>query len=275
MAGLPDPFDRTLRSLADLPGIAPAGTLTTGPDEVHLWYAFSDDAREPGLAAAYDALQTDEERARQDRFMRGQDRDLHRLTRALQRTVLSRYAKVLPADWEFARDAYDKPAVCGPTGVPWPWFNLSNTDGLVACAVSTTVPILGVDVEWTTRDMDVEPFADRFFSPIEAADLRSHPPTHQPLRFFSYWTLKEAYIKACGQGLSIPLAQFAFHLSPGGEITVTFDPRLGDDPSAWRYQLFRASEHHLAALAARVSHGRELVVRAARGTPLRDTLAGG
>lgn len=269
---LPDPFDGALRPLAELPGIAPAGILTTAPDEVHLWYAFSDDAREPALVAAYDALQTDEERARQARYVRAQDRDLHRLTRALQRTVLSRYAKVLPRDWVFVRDAYDKPTVAGPPGVPWPRFNLSNTDGLVACAVSMTVPLVGVDVEPATRHVEVEQLADRFFSPVEAADLRSRPPAHQLLRFFTYWTLKEAYIKACGQGLSIPLAQFAFHLAAGGEITVTFDPRLADDPAAWRYRLFRASEHHLAAIAARVGQGRELVVKAARCTPLRDAL---
>lgn len=274
-SSLPDPFDGALRSLADLPGITPAGTLATAPDEVHLWYAFIDEAREPALVAAYDALQTDEERARQARYLRESDRDLHRLTRALQRTVLSRYANVAPRDWVFARDTYDKPSVCGPSGVPWPRFNLSNTDGLVACAVSTTVPSLGVDVEPTTRHIEIEQLADRFFSPVEAADLRSRPPPHQTLRFFTYWTLKEAYIKACGQGLTIPLDQFAFHLAAGGDITVTFDPRLADDPAAWRYQLFRASDHHLAALAARVGHGRDLVVKAARCTPLRDALAHG
>lgn len=274
-SSLADSFDSALRSLADLPGIAPAGTLVTAPDEVHLWYAFTDDAREPALIAAYDAMQTDEERARQARYVQAKDRDLHRLTRALQRTVLSRYAKVLPRDWVFARDAYDKPSVCGPSGAPWPRFNLSNTEGLVACAVSTTVPLLGVDVEPTTRRIEVAELADRFFSPVEAADLRSQPPALQAMRFFTYWTLKESYIKACGQGLSIPLDQFTFHLAASGEITVSFDPRLADDPAAWRYRLFRASDHHLAAVAARVGPGRELIVKAARCTPLRDALAHG
>ena len=271
----PDGFDRTLGSLADLPGITPSGTLATAPGEVHLWYAFTEDARDPALIAAYDAMQTDEERARQARYVQVKDRDLHRLTRALQRTVLSRYAPVAPRDWVFARDSYDKPSICGPSGVPWPRFNLSNTEGLVACAVSTTVPFLGVDVEPTTRHIEVDQLADQFFSAIEAADLRSRPRAHQAMRFFTYWTLKEAYIKACGQGLSIPLDQFAFHLAASGEITTTFDPRLADDPAMWRYRLFHASDHHLAAVAARVGHGRDLILKAARCTPLRDALSHG
>ena len=265
-----DPFEGALPSLAELPAIPPAMPLATGPDEVHLWYAFHDDVGDPALTAAYDELQSDEEKARQARFVREQDRDLHRLTRAVQRTVLSRYAPVAPRDWVFDRDHYGKPAIAGPGGVPWPRFNLSNSAGLVACAVSTTIPLLGVDVEQASERVEVEQLADRFFAPVEAADVRALPRAHQMHRFFSYWTLKEAHIKACGQGLSIPLDQFAFRLGPGGDIAVEIDPRLGDDAAAWRYRLFRASERHFAAIAARIGPGRELIIKAARCVPLRD-----
>lgn len=268
-----DPLDGALRSLAELPGIAEPGQLATAPDEVHLWYAFSDDARDPELIAGYDELLTDEERARQARFVRDADRDLHRLTRALQRTVLSRYAPVAPGDWVFARDRYDKPAVCGPAGVGWPRFNLSNTAGLVACAVTTTALDPGVDVERIAPRVEFEQLASRFFAPAEAAALRALPPAEHALRFFSYWTLKESHIKACGQGLAMPLDQFAFAISGEGGIAIAIEPALGDDSAAWRHRLFRASEHHLAAVAARVGRGRDLVVRAVRCTPLRDVLA--
>jgi len=272
-----------LRSLTELPPIerrspiagggAPDGDwLATAPDEVHLWYAFEHDAREPALVAAYDALQTDDERARQARFVRAEDRALHRLTRALQRTVLSRYAPVPPRAWQFVRDAYDKPAVSGPPGVAWPRFNLSHSGGLVACAVTTGGAPIGVDVELASRSIDLEQLADRFFAPREAAALRALPQAERLARFFAYWTLKEAYIKACGQGLSIPLDQFAFQLEHGG-ITVAFDPRLADDPAAWQFGLYRASDDHHAAVAARIGRARNLVVKATRCTPLRDALA--
>lgn len=264
-----------LRALADLPGIEPTGRLETGPDEVHLWYAFTDDASAPALTAAYDALLADEELARQAQFVRPTDRDLYRLTRALQRTVLSRYAPVAPRDWQFARDRYDKPTVCGPAGVPWPWFNLSNTAGLVTCAVSTTLPLIGVDVERVSRQVEFAQLATRYFAPVESAELLARAPAEHPVRFFSYWTLKESYIKARGQGLSIPLDQFAFDISDDGEIAIALDAQLADDAEAWHCRLFRASEHHLAAVSARLGPGSKLVIRAARCTPLRDALAVG
>jgi len=268
-----DPLAGALRSLAELPGIGEADRLATGPDEIHLWYAFSDDASDPALVRAYDELLTDDERARQARFVRDVDRDLHRLTRALQRTVLSRYAPVAPRDWQFARDRFDKPAVCGPAGALWPRFNLSNTAGLVACAVTTTALEPGVDVERIARHVEFEQLAQRFFAPAEAAALLALSPDQRALRFFAYWTLKESHIKACGQGLSMPLDQFAFAVAGDGAIAIAIEPVLADDATAWRHRLFRASADHLAAVAGRVGPGRDLVIRTRRCAPLREALA--
>lgn len=264
------------RWLDELPGLAPTGQLATAADEVHLWYAFVDDARDPALIAAYDALQSDEERARQTRFLRDSDRALHRLTRALQRTVLSRYAPVAPADWQFVRDEYGKPRIAGPIGpggAAWPRFNLSHAHGLVACAVTTAVPLVGVDVESIAQPIEVAELASRFFAPVESADVAALDAAEQRHRFFSYWTLKEAHVKACGQGLTIPLDQFWFQLAAPDGIAVAFDPRLADDAAAWRYRLLRASDHHFAAVAARVGPGRALAIKTARCTPLRGALA--
>src|SRR5690606_33310169 len=106
----------------------------------------------------------------------------------------------------------------GQTDVPLV-FNLSHTDGLIACAVSRGREV-GVDVEWLDRrggDIDV---ADRFFSRYEVQALYAQPPERRRDRFFRYWTLKESYIKARGMGLALPLDRFSFELDRGGAITI-------------------------------------------------------
>ena len=87
-------------------------------------------------------------------------------------------------------------------------FNLSHTRGFVACAISIANAV-GIDVEAVSRNPDIE-VADRFFSPREVAILRAMPPERQPETFLRFWTLKEALIKATGEGLSRALDSFSF-----------------------------------------------------------------
>jgi 4'-phosphopantetheinyl transferase len=262
------------RSLDSLPDIRASGGCALGPGEVHLWYVRHESIQDPRLLAAYQALMTAAERERHDRFVFAKDRHQFLVTRALVRTTLSRYAQIAPADWRFVCNKYGKPRiepVKTPGHEPDTWhglsFNLSNTHGVIACAVTSGCDELGVDVEDTSRPGETLEIADRFFSPVEVKALRALPAARQRQRFFAYWTLKEAYIKARGMGLSIPLDQFSFHLDGDKGIGVSFDPRLGDDPGQWQFELFRASECHLMALALRRG-GAGLAVRAASCVPL-------
>ena len=79
--------------------------------------------------------------------------------------------------------------------------------------------------------------AERFFAPTEVQALRAVPTAEQHDRFFDYWTLKEAYIKARGMGLAIPLGSFAFSLGPGGAVSIAIDPSQNDDPTSWQFML--------------------------------------
>ncbi len=125
--------------------------------------------------------------------------------------MLSRYADVAPRDWPFRIDEHGRPELAArPAGTPDLRFNVSHTNGLVACAVTVGREV-GVDVEHTGRRL-VHDVAERFFSPREVADLRACPAADQPVVFFDYWTLKESYIKARGLGLALPLRQFSFLL---------------------------------------------------------------
>jgi 4'-phosphopantetheinyl transferase len=231
-------------------------------DEVHLWYLLTEQVTDPALLTAYEALLTPEERARRDRYRFEHSRREYLLTRALVRTTLSRYAPVAPAAWRFSANEYGRPEIEAEAHRALR-FNLSNTQGLIACVVTRGREV-GVDVEDTERSGETVSIADSFFSPSEVAALRALPPELRRSRFFDYWTLKEAYIKARGMGLSIPLDQFSFLLRPQAPIGIAFDPRLGDDAATWQFERFALSPRHRTAVAVRRGSGPDLrfVVRA-------------
>ena len=87
-------------------------------------------------------------------------------------------------------------------------------------------------------------------------------------RFFDYWTLKEAYIKARGMGLAIPLDHFSFLIAPGKPIGIAFDPRLKDEPAAWQFEQIRPTTSHLISLAIRRRDEADVRVVVRRVTPL-------
>jgi 4'-phosphopantetheinyl transferase len=263
---------RILRSPLDLPPVAVAETLAGGAGIVDLWCFFYEGIDDAALLAEYDALMTPAERARRDRFVFEKDRRLYLATRALARTTLSAYAAV-PADaWSFAEGSHGKPFITGPDPAPRLHFNLTNTPGLVVCAVSVAHEQLGVDAEYVARRGETVSIADSYFSAFEVRALRGLAPAEQPRRFFAYWTLKESYIKARGMGLALPLDQFSFHLDDADEIGITFDPRLGDDAARWRFSLIDASPVHTLAVGADTA-GAPLSPRIASVVPLRGPVA--
>jgi 4'-phosphopantetheinyl transferase len=241
-----------------------------GPDEVHLWFAFPDGAQlqDPQLLEAYRDLMSAEEREQQQRYLFPRHRHQALVARALVRVTLSRYCpEVAPADWTFVRNAHGRPEVAGPPGVPDLRFNLSHTAGLMVCAV-TLARDVGVDVEDGQRRLADLSLAERFFSPAEVQDLRQLEPQRRRERFFALWTLKEAYIKARGEGLATPLRHFSFFLE-GDRVEIRFARSLADEPGAWRFALMRPTPRHSSALAVRVVGGGRLVARVGQVVPLR------
>ena len=110
--------------------------------------------------------------------------------------------------------------------------------------------------------------ADRYFSMEEVHDLRSVPESLQRERFLEYWTLKEAYIKAKGKGLSIPLEQFAFRITDNLPLAVWFDPSLDDRPDGWCFLLARIAGRYGMALAVQRDPGEPVRVFFRETVPL-------
>ena len=223
---------------------------------IDVWLVFYDEIVDEGLLAELRRLLTDAEREQEQHFYFADDRKRHLVTRAMVRTVLSRYEAVAPSDWVFAVNRYGRPEIANSvaTNAGELCFNLSHTRSLIALSV-TRGGAVGIDVENVVTRAASIGIAERFFSPSEAAALSRVPPERQSDRFFEYWTLKESYIKARGMGLSIPLEQFSFEFPHERGIRLEIDPKLGDEAGRWRFWQFRPRpEYQLALCAERVGH---------------------
>lgn len=235
------------------------------PAEIHLWLAFYDEITDEHLLSDYRALLNPAEKEQELRFYFAKDRLRYLVTRALVRTVLSRYALIDPKELAFSTNAYGRPEIANAqAGEECLSFNISHTHSLIVLGV-TKGRDLGVDVEnFRAREALID-IADRYFAPPEVAALSAVPPHQQQYRFFEYWTFKESYIKARGMGLSLPLDKFSFHYADDRAVEIAIDPELADDAARWQFWQFRPRSEYLVAICAeRVGDQRpRLIVRQA------------
>jgi 4'-phosphopantetheinyl transferase len=230
-------------------------------EEAHVWHLAADNE---GDARAYDRwweLLSHDERGRASRFVLPADRHRFVVAHAALRLILSRYTCSAPTLLGFATNAYGRPELTTTSAGRPLRFNLSHTHGLVAVAVCRAYDI-GIDVECMSGRAiaNLLDLAARFFSPLETAALRGLPNDQRDRRFLQVWTLKEAYIKARGLGLSIPLHAFSFDLADDSIPAIRIDPSLGDDAHAWRFVAMQPTPRHWLAVAVRAHHHNPRVV---------------
>lgn len=211
--------------------------------QIHLW---SVDA--VTLSERQHALLDASEQAHYARIRAPGIKQQYALTRWAIRHALSCYVpEVLPEQWRFSRNAYGRPAINSPhLGVALD-FNISHARGALVMAFSGQ-GALGVDIEFTNRQCRALAVAQRYFSATEVNDLRNLPPQLQRARFFDLWTLKEAYIKACGRGLAIPLGSFSFSFA-AEQVTIDVDQCAADERPYWRFWQFPIGSSHKLAIA--------------------------
>ncbi|MET0379438.1 MAG: 4'-phosphopantetheinyl transferase superfamily protein [Spongiibacteraceae bacterium] len=228
---------------------------TLVPGQVDLWFCATSavgvdaaiGASRAKALARCEVFLDEEELAHSRRLRFPQHQREYILSHALLRTTLSHYADVAPTQWSFLRNAFGKPYLIETIGAERLRFNLSHTHGLSVCAVALDVD-LGVDVEFHANRESLLEVADHYFSPREIADLRALPKAIQGDVFFRYWTLKESYIKARGEGLSIPLDSFSFHF-PADAAVEFIDHTNTNAVNAWQFQWMEPSPLHSAAVA--------------------------
>jgi 4'-phosphopantetheinyl transferase len=211
-------------------------------DQLNLWFVRFDDLVDAEPWQRWLPLLDPTETERAARFMFEKDRRTYVLSHVLVRTMLSTFANVDPAAWRFETNAHGKPRIVGPVGFEDLRFNLSHTRGGALCGVVQGAEI-GVDIETLDRATDHLGLCERYFSTAETAVLRAAPTDRQRELFFRFWTLKEAYIKARGLGLAIPLDAFSYELDmrrPAAPPTISFaapgavEKPIDDDPQRWQ-----------------------------------------
>lgn len=213
---------------------------------VHVTYCLTAELSEDDIGVAKAQLSLDEQH-RRERFHFERDRREFTVAHAMLRQLLSTHGDTQPEQWIFTAGKNGKPQLTPQDALRTHLvFNLSHTAGLVACAVGRAVE-LGIDVERIDRNVDITALSERFFSAHEASALRELGRDDQSVRFIEIWTLKEAFVKAIGEGLSCPLDSFAFTFARDGSLS--FKCARPTRSRFWSFALLSPSPEHRMALA--------------------------
>ena len=237
-------------------------------NHVDIWCAALPEKWDLTLAESYQRLLSAEEGERYSRFHFEHDRRQFLLTRALVREVLSRYVGVDPSALVFTRNEYGKPSLVLPADCPIT-FSLSHTKGLSVCAVALDRP-LGVDVESLDRSTSHRDLARRFFAPAEVAFLDNVKGDQQRSEFIRLWTLMEAFVKARGLGLSIPLNSFTINLTHDSPPRLSVADNNTREPAGWQFLQIRLRDAFHVSIAVPLPELQEITVRFSRILPLND-----
>lgn len=162
------------------------------------------------------------EREKWQRYRFKKDQDNYLVARVLVRTLLSEYLNNRePGKWEFDVNRYGKPHLTNNPTNRNIYFNISHTRGYVVCVFGLH-DYLGVDIELINSNIDIASLAVQYFSEEEVENLLDLPSEAQLGRFYEYWTMKEAFIKAIGMGLSMPLDHFSVRFIKENQTLIKF-----------------------------------------------------
>lgn len=223
----------------------PPADLQIAIDNVHVWRAVLNQPA-PVVQCLFFLLSPDE-RDRAAAFHFQKDREHFIVARGALRSILGRYLHLDPAQLRFTYNKYGKPALRGTAAVTRLHFSLSHSGGLALYAFNWDRQI-GLDIEFVKDDIGWEEIAEQFFSIREIAMLRALPIRKRAEGFFNCWTRKEAYVKAKGEGLSLPLADFDVSLAPG-EPAILLSASNPEESSRWTLKELAPCTGYAAAVA--------------------------
>jgi 4'-phosphopantetheinyl transferase len=227
---------------------APAAPPRIASGDVHVWCARLDVPPET-VARLYATLAVDE-RHRSARLRFRRDRRRFIVAHGVLREILGHYLQTEPGRISYVTQAFGKPEL-GPAFDGWPKFNLSHSAGLALIAIAAESEI-GVDLEYVRWQLDYAALARHFFSDAEVGRLSTLPDYRYVEAFLACWTKKEAYVKARGRGLAMPLKSFT--------VPLTTDPAQGpgtlhvasndvDRAMRWSIHTLRPAPGYIGALA--------------------------
>jgi 4'-phosphopantetheinyl transferase len=233
-------------------------------DTVDVWLVGLDG---PASDGDWDVPLTEDEMARAARFRFPRDASRFRAARRALRRLLGRYLTVDPASIALQYEAHGKPALAGPFADCGLHFNVSHSHDAAAIAVSREA--VGVDIEIDRPVGDALLVARTAFAADEYAELITQPEAERMRGFLRIWTRKEAYVKACGEGLSTPLDSFCVPVvaAPRGGVAVRHS--TGGSAGWTLYDVDDGNRRIIGALAMRADSAR-LVIRRYGGVDVRS-----
>jgi 4'-phosphopantetheinyl transferase len=214
--------------------------------EVHVWRVSL--RQGPGVLESLAATLSPDERRRAGRYHFRKDGESFVVSRGVLRDILGQYLSVSPARIRFTYNEFGKPDLCAEVADAPLRFNVSHAHETALFAITSGREV-GVDVEFIREDFAALDTAERFFSEVEVAALRGLPRGSRTLAFFNCWTRKEAYIKARGEGLSLPLKQFAVSAAPGEPAALLSAEHAPDAVSRWSLVELHPGPGYVGALA--------------------------
>ena len=215
-------------------------------NEVHVWRV-SLDASSDEFENLLKSLSVDE-LARAGRFHFERDRKRFIVARGILRKILGYYLGENPINVLFEYTAHGKPALVPNTGNDRLCFNLSHSDACALYAIARSNKI-GIDIESVRHDIEEDLIARKFFSQGEINSLEKIDKNKRTGLFFQYWTRKEAFIKALGQGISFPLEQCDVSLMNGNILSPIILSGNNGKSSCWHVQDLFPGEGYVAAIA--------------------------
>jgi 4'-phosphopantetheinyl transferase len=218
----------------------PPAQLALGEGELHVWRASLE--IQPHIRAELEGTLSPDETLRAHRFHFPRDRNAFIAARGILRRLLGMYVNRPAAQVGIRYGRIGKPELCSQQSDQPIRFNLSHSRGLAVFAFCQGREI-GIDLEFRRSDVATEEIVARYFSAREIEEWRALPPDSRAQGFFNCWTRKEAYIKALGEGLQVPLDSFDVTLTPGSPAVF----RRGVE-GQWHLCAFAAKKDYPAAL---------------------------
>ena len=234
------------------------GSVAVDKPKLCLWYAYPEEFSAHRNLDAWVSLISDEERHRMESFRFERHRREFLASRILLRTALSFGSPQPLATWRFKHNPQGKPSVDPESNYR---FNVSNCPDLVVCLTAEGIEV-GIDAEPYERAATIADLHDEVFSAVERSQIDALSVERGRDRALSLWTLKEAWIKAHGMGMSHPLQEVSFRFDQWNGICLELDSRLVEGSRGpWRFCLLDQAGHRIA-IVAETSATPDLEVRA-------------
>lgn len=231
---------------------APMRQLRLEDGGVDVWKADLD--RLEVHLSALSATLSAEEHDRCARLARLRDRDRFVARRGVLRALLGLYTGVPPGQLDFSCNRYGKPHLSGPAAEGGIHFSTSSSGGIALYAFSLGRE-LGVDIEQVRHEIEHEELAESFFCRREATMIRELPEELRVEAFFRCWTRKEAYVKARGEGLSLPFESFEVTVRPEDRAALINSQHYPRDLFRWKFHSLNVGPDFMVALAVEGGYG--------------------